>query len=76
MKFYNPLPYKLYVDNFEIKGVPLSMYSDNEVSVMYPNVLEKHQENFITSSKNKFVQTSEQAKFLAKKAMRRGVVNH
>ncbi|AYV95946.1 hypothetical protein BWX37_10070 [Fusobacterium necrophorum subsp. funduliforme] len=76
VKFYNPLPYKLYVDNFEIKGVPLSMYSDNEVSVMYPNVLEKHQENFITSSKNKFVQTSEQAKFLAKKAMRRGVVNH
>ncbi|CAL7894459.1 Prophage-tail domain-containing protein [Fusobacterium necrophorum subsp. funduliforme] len=76
VKFYNPLPYKLYVDNFEIKGVPLSMYSDNEVSVMYPNVLEKHQENFITSSKNKFVQTSEQAKFLAKKAMRRGIVNH
>lgn len=76
VKFYNPLPYKLYVDNFEIKGVPLSMYSDNEVSVMYPNVLEKHQENFITSSKNKFIQTSEQAKFLAKKAMRRGVVNH
>lgn len=76
VKFYNPLPYKLYVDNFEIKGVPLSMYSDNEVSVMYPNVLEKHQENFITSSKNKFIQTSEQAKFLAKKAMRRGIVNH
>ncbi|XGU47856.1 hypothetical protein ACEXAJ_03760 [Fusobacterium necrophorum subsp. funduliforme] len=76
VKFYNPLPYKLYVDNFEIKGVPLSMYSDNEVSVMFPNVLEKHQENFITSSKNKFIQTSEQAKFLAKKAMRRGVVNH
>lgn len=76
VKFYNPLPYKLYVDNFEIKGVPLSMYSDNEVSVMYPNVLEKHQENFITSSKNKFVQTSEQAKFLVKKAMRRGIVNH
>lgn len=76
VKFYNPLPYKLYVDNFEIKGVPLSMYSDNEVSVMFPNVLEKHQENFITSSKNKFIQTSEQAKFLAKKAMRRGIVNH
>ncbi|AYV93778.1 hypothetical protein BSQ88_08895 [Fusobacterium necrophorum subsp. funduliforme] len=76
VKFYNPLPYKLYVDNFEIKGVPLSMYSDNEVSVMFPNVLEKHQENFITSSKNKFIQTSEQAKFLAKKAMRRVVVNH
>ncbi|MDK4504666.1 hypothetical protein MWF98_10765 [Fusobacterium necrophorum] len=76
VKFYNPLPYKLYVDNFEIKGVPLSMYSDNEVNVMFPNVLEKHQENFITSSKNKFIQTSEQAKFLAKKAMRRGVVNH
>lgn len=76
VKFYNPLPYKLYVDNFEIKGVPLSMYSDNEVNVMFPNVLEKHQENFITSSKNKFIQTSEQAKFLAKKAMRRGIVNH
>lgn len=76
VKFYNPLSHKLYVDNFEIKGVPLSMYADNEVSVMYPNVLEKHQENFITSSKNKFIQTSEQAKFLAKKAMRRGVVNH
>lgn len=76
VKFYNPLPHKLYVDNFEIKGVPLSMYADNEVSVMYPNVLEKHQENFITASKNKFVQTSEQAKFLAKKAMRRGIVNH
>lgn len=76
VKFYNPLSHKLYIDNFEIKGVPLSMYADNEVSVMYPNVLEKHQENFITSSKNKFIQTSEQAKFLAKKAMRRGVVNH
>ena len=76
VKFYNPLPHKLYVDNFEIKGVPLSMYADNEASVMYPNVLEKHQENFITSSKNKFIQTSEQAKFLAKKAMRREIVNH
>lgn len=76
VKFYNPLPHKLYVDNFEIKGVPLSMYADNEVSVMYPNVLEKHQENFITSSKNKFIQTSEQAKFLAKKAMQRGIVNN
>lgn len=76
VKFYNPLPHKLYVDNFEIKGVPLSMYADNEVSVMFPSVLEKRQENFITASKNKFIQTSEQAKFLAKKAMRRGVVNH
>lgn len=76
VKFYNPLPHKLYIDNFEIKGVPLSMYADNEVNVMYPNVLEKHQENFVTSSKNKFIQTSEQAKFLAKKAMRRGIVNH
>ncbi len=76
IKFYNPYPHKLYVDNFEIKGIPLAMYEDNEVSVMYPNILEKYQENFILTNKNKFIQTSKHAQFIAEKVMKREVVNN
>ena len=29
VKFFNPYPYKLYIENFEIKGLPLVKYENN-----------------------------------------------
>lgn len=75
VKFYNPYPHKLYVDCFEIKGIPLAMYPDNEVQVMFPNIREKHQENFTTINKITLLQTEEQAKFVAKRLMQKTIVN-
>ncbi|KYM48150.1 hypothetical protein A2U04_05335 [Fusobacterium necrophorum subsp. funduliforme] len=75
VKFYNPYSHKLYVDCFEIKGIPLAMYPDNEVQVMFPNIREKHQENFTTINKITLLQTEEQAKFVAKRLMQKTIVN-
>lgn len=74
IKFYNPLRYKLYIDNFEIKGRPLTKYEDNEINITFKTV-EKNQENFITKSKNRLIQTKKQAIFLSKSAMRREISN-
>lgn len=75
VRFYNPLPHKLYIDNFEIKGIPLAMYESNEANVMFSNVLEKSQENLMTSTKSSMVQTREQADYLARKTMQKAIVN-
>lgn len=74
VKFYNPLRYKLYIDNFEIKGRPLTKYEDNEINITFKTV-EKNQENFITKSKNRLIQTKKQAIFLSKLAMKREISN-
>lgn len=74
VKFYNPLRYKLYIDNFEIKGSPLTKYEDNEINITFKTV-EKNQENFITKFKNRLIQTKKQAIFLSKSAMRREISN-
>ncbi len=65
VKFYNPTDHLIYIDNFEIKGIPLVMYKDNEAVVKDSDVLEKHQKNFELISKNKYVQTLEMANYIA-----------
>lgn len=65
VKFYNDRAYKLYIDNFEIKGRPLVQYTDNEAVIKDSDVLEKNQENFKSVAKNKYVQTLELAEHLA-----------
>ena len=65
VKFFNPYPYKLYIENFEIKGLPLVKYQDNEAVIKNPNILEKYQENFISIQKNREVQTEKLAKHIA-----------
>lgn len=56
VKFYNPYASKLYIENFEIKGVPVVKYEDNESIVKNTDVETEEQENFPTSSKNKYIQ--------------------
>lgn len=66
VKFYNPYAYTLYIDNFEIKGVPLVKYENNEFDCKSKKVVEKHQENFILVSKNKYIQTKQFAEYFTK----------
>lgn len=66
VKFYNPYPYTLYIDSFEIKGVPLVKYENNEFDCKSKKVVEKHQENFILVSKNKYIQTKQFAEYFTK----------
>lgn len=65
VKFFNPYPYKLYIENFEIKGLPLVKYENNESIIKNLNVIEKHQENFVSIQKNREVQTEKLAKHIA-----------
>lgn len=65
VKFFNPYPYKLYIENFEIKGLPLVKYQDNEAIIKNSNIIEKHQENFVSIQKNREVQTEKLAKHIA-----------
>ena len=65
VKFFNPYPYKLYIENFEIKGIPLVKYQDNEAVIKNLNIIEKHQENFVSIQKNREVQTEKLAKHIA-----------
>ena len=67
VKFYNPYNYKLYVDNFEISGIPLVRYENNEVIYKNTAVLQDEQCNYIVANKNKYIQALEQAKSIAKK---------
>lgn len=76
VKFYNPYQHKLYIDNFEIKGLPLVKYQDNESVIKNPNVIEKHQENFITIQKNREVQTEKLAKHIALSEYKSQIVNN
>lgn len=56
VKFYNPYASKLYIENFEIKGVPVIKYEDNESIVKNTDVETEEQENFPTVNKNKYIQ--------------------
>jgi hypothetical protein len=56
VKFYNPYASKLYIENFEIKGVPVVKYEDNESIVKNTDVETEEQENFPTVNKNKYIQ--------------------
>lgn len=76
VKFYNPYQHKLYIDNFEIKGLPLVKYQDNESIIKNPNITEKHQENFITIQKNREVQTEKLAKHIALSEYKAQIVNN
>jgi hypothetical protein fuD12_02764 len=76
VKFFNPYPYKLYIENFEIKGLPLVKYQDNEAVIKNPNVIEKHQENFISIQKNREVQTEKLAKHIALSEYKAQVLNN
>lgn len=73
VKFYNPLNYDLIIDNFEIKGIPLVMYTDNSAIVKNKIVVEKNQENFNIVNKNKYIQTPELATNIAKQIYRSNI---
>lgn len=66
VKFYNPYPHTLYIDSFEIKGVPLVKYENNEFDCKNKTVVEKKQENFILVSKNKYIQTKQFAEYFTR----------
>ena len=76
VKFFNPYPYKLYIENFEIKGLPLVKYQDNEAVIKNPNILEKYQENFISIQKNREVQTEKLAKHIALSEYKAQILNN
>ena len=76
VKFFNPYPYKLYIENFEIKGLPLVKYQDNEAVIKNPNIIEKYQENFISIQKNREVQTEKLAKHIALSEYKAQILNN
>lgn len=61
VKFYNPMKYKLYITDFEIKGQPLVKYPNNKAIIKNPDVIEPSQENLSLISKNKYIQTKDLA---------------
>lgn len=73
VKFYNPLNYDLIIDNFEIKGIPLVMYTDNSAIIKNRSITEKNQENFTIVNKNKYIQTPELATNIAKQIYRSNI---
>ena len=75
VKFFNPYPYKLYIENFEIKGLPLVKYQDNEAVIKNPNIIEKYKENFISIQKNREVQTEKLAKHIALSEYKAQILN-
>jgi len=75
VKFFNPYHYKLYIENFEIKGLPLVKYQDNESIIKNSNIIEKHQENFVSIQKNREVQTEKLAKYIALSEYRTQILN-
>lgn len=66
VKFLNPYASKFYIDKFEIKGIPLAMFSDNEVSVKATKDMLENEENFSSYNKNKYIQTEELASDIAR----------
>ena len=76
VKFINPFPYKFYIENFEIKGLPLVKYQDNESIIKKTNVKEKSQENFISIQKNREVQTEKLAKYIALSEYKSQILNN
>ncbi len=76
VKFFNPYPYKLYIENFEIKGLPLVKYENNEAIIKNPNIIEKYQENFVSVQKNREVQTEKLAKHIALSEYKAQILNN
>ena len=76
VKFFNPYPYKLYIENFEIKGLPLVKYENNEAVIKNPNIIEKYQENFVSIQKNREVQTEKLAKHIALSEYKTQILNN
>lgn len=76
VKFFNPYPYKLYIENFEIKGLPLVKYQDNEAVIKNPIIIEKYQENFVSIQKNREVQTEKLAKHIALSEYKAQILNN
>jgi hypothetical protein fuD12_02764 len=76
VKFFNPYPYKLYIENFEIKGLPLVKYENNESVIKNLNIIEKNQENFVSIQKNREVQTEKLAKHIALSEYRTQILNN
>ncbi|PGH20631.1 hypothetical protein RN96_10680 [Fusobacterium polymorphum] len=76
VKFFNPHQYKLYIENFEIKGLPLVKYQDNEAVIKRYDVIEKRQENFISIQKNREVQTEKLAKYIALSEYKSQILNN
>lgn len=68
VKFYNPLTFDLYIDKFEIKGIPIVKYEDNQAVAKDSDVILENQENFKDVDKNKYIQTEELATNLVKLA--------
>ena len=76
VKFYNPYNYKMYIDNFEISGIPLVRYENNEVIYKNTAVLQDEQCNYIVANKNKYIQALEQAKSIAKKLYLKSIASN
>lgn len=66
VKFLNSYASKFYIDKFEIKGIPLAMFSDNEVSIKATEDMQGNEENFSSYNKNKYIQTEELASDIAR----------
>lgn len=66
VKFFNPYSSLFFIDKFEIKGIPLVQFQDNEVAVKETKNMEEREENFSSYTKNKYIQTEELASDIAR----------
>lgn len=74
--FHNKYNKILYINNFEITGIPLVMYADNESIIKDSNVIQQSQENFIIIPKNKYIQTDEQSERIAEFEYHRNITGN
>lgn len=68
VKFFNPYNQILYIDKFEITGIPVAKYEDNKAIAKDEGIKTDNQENFKEIEKNKYIQTEELATNLSKLA--------
>ncbi|MGL4933923.1 MAG: hypothetical protein ACRC51_00480 [Cetobacterium sp.] len=66
VKFFNPYSSLFFIDKFEIKGIPLVQFQDNEVAIKETKNMEEREENFSSYTKNKYIQTDELASDIAR----------
>ncbi|MGL5314665.1 MAG: hypothetical protein ACRC92_15550 [Peptostreptococcaceae bacterium] len=66
VKFFNPYSSLFFIDKFEIKGIPLVQFQDNEVAIKETKNMEEREENFSSYTKNKYIQTEELASDIAR----------
>lgn len=66
VKFFNPFNEILYIDKFEIKGIPLVKFEGNEVNIKSKKDMAENEENFASFNKNKYIQTDEFASEIAR----------